>query len=139
LTQYGAALALAKNDPDLQETVAQLARQLEPPQPSTADEVLAPDDSIADETSSPDQSAADETLLPDPSAANETSSSLDQMESEPLLATPETPQPEEPAELAPAREEPVPSEAELEHTARTLAALEQWLDAIHVARADRRA
>src|SRR3954463_5340466 len=33
LTQYRAALALARNDPDLQRTVAELARQIEPPPP----------------------------------------------------------------------------------------------------------
>src|SRR5256885_12722533 len=33
LAQYRAALALARNDPDLQQTVAQLARQVDPPLP----------------------------------------------------------------------------------------------------------
>src|SRR5882672_3426396 len=34
LAQYRAALALARNDPDLEETVAQLARQVEPQKPA---------------------------------------------------------------------------------------------------------
>src|SRR5215212_5423920 len=33
LTQYRAALALARNDPDLQQTVAELERAVEPPKP----------------------------------------------------------------------------------------------------------
>src|SRR3954449_479077 len=33
LTQYRAALALARNDPELQQTVDELARQVEPPAP----------------------------------------------------------------------------------------------------------
>src|SRR3954451_14887279 len=33
LAQYRTALALARNDPDLQQTVAELARQVEPPPP----------------------------------------------------------------------------------------------------------
>ena len=38
LEQYRAALALARNDPDLQQTVAELARQVEPlPPPASAD------------------------------------------------------------------------------------------------------
>src|SRR5947208_3753059 len=41
LIQYRAALALARNDPDLQQTVADLARQVEPPAPAAADEGLS--------------------------------------------------------------------------------------------------
>src|SRR5207237_6496123 len=33
LAQYRSALALARNDPDLQQTVTELARQVEPPPP----------------------------------------------------------------------------------------------------------
>jgi len=105
LAQYRAALALARNDPDLQETVAQLTRELEP------------------------ASAAD--------PADEDTPSADSTDSEPLDLAP--PPAAESPELAQFSAEPVPSEAELEHAARTLVALEQWLDAIHVARADRRA
>ena len=41
LTQYRAALALARNDPDLQQTVAELVRQVEPAAPPAADEGLS--------------------------------------------------------------------------------------------------
>src|SRR5436190_7441133 len=41
LAQYRAALALARNDPDLEETVAQLARQVEPPKPNVSSDGLS--------------------------------------------------------------------------------------------------
>src|SRR3954471_6766631 len=41
LAQYRAALGLARNDPDLQQTVAELARQIEPPAPPASDEGLS--------------------------------------------------------------------------------------------------
>src|SRR4051812_6548858 len=41
LRHYRAALALARNDPDLQQTVAELARQVEPLPPPAADEGLS--------------------------------------------------------------------------------------------------
>ena len=41
LVQYRAALALARNDPDLQETVAQLARQVEPQKPAAPSDDLS--------------------------------------------------------------------------------------------------
>jgi tetratricopeptide (TPR) repeat protein len=41
LAQYRAALALARNDPDLQRTVDELAREIEPPPPPAQDEGLS--------------------------------------------------------------------------------------------------
>ena len=41
LAQYRAALALARNDPDLQQTVVELARQVEPPPPPPEEEGLS--------------------------------------------------------------------------------------------------
>ena len=41
LAQYRAALALAKNDPDLQQTVAELAKQVEPAPPPHASDGLS--------------------------------------------------------------------------------------------------
>ena len=41
LAQYRAALALARNDPDLQETVDQLSRQVEPQKPAPVDDGLS--------------------------------------------------------------------------------------------------
>ena len=39
LVQYRAALALARNDPDLEQMVADLARRLEPPKPAPSDDL----------------------------------------------------------------------------------------------------
>src|SRR4051794_16322596 len=41
LAQYRAALGLARNDPDLQQTVAELARQIEPPAPPASADGLS--------------------------------------------------------------------------------------------------
>ena len=130
LAQYRAALALARNDPDLQETVAQLARQVEPPKPTVASDGLSFDQM---------RSELLKLAPPPPSPEPVTMAEITDTISEPSPPAPmpiEAPVVED--ALAPAPHEPVASDAELEHAARTVAALEQWLDAIHVARADRR-
>lgn len=106
LAQYRAALALAKNDPDLQQTVAELASEVEPPPPPHASEGL----------------------------------SMEQMESELFKFGP--PPPPSPPPAATERQAPTPPEpvavqsAEVVDTKaeRQVAALEQFLDAVHVAR-----
>ncbi len=115
LTQYRAALSLARNDPDLQQTVADLAHEVEPAPPPRAADGLS------------FEQAAREFLL---------------------HASPPLPSrdPSEPAgaELAPppaAHGWPLqsaddPTRARATHT---IAALEQWLEAVHVARTQRRA
>ena len=108
LAQYRAALALAKNDPDLQRTVDELARRIEPPGPHPSADGL----------------------------------SFEQMQSEflKLAPPPAVAPPVKDTEVASTRSEvteaPVAAEG---HPAATLtiAALEQFLDAIHVARAQR--
>src|SRR5262245_61603522 len=166
LAQYRAALALARNDPDLEQTVAQLARQVEPPRPAEPPDGLsfdqmesellklvspaptplpaAPAAQVAVPPSDPSEGAtAAQAALPPPEPVPAATAQVEP----PQASTEEQAAPPPPAEVvpflepevAPAAHEPVPSEAELEHAARTLAALEQWLDAIHVARADRRA
>jgi tetratricopeptide (TPR) repeat protein len=159
LAQFRAALALARNDPDLEETVAQLARQVEPPKPvepadglsfdQMQDELLklaplppAPQLPVAPApgvVSVPDVSDTSDTLasseVSEAPAVSEVSDTSDTLVLSEVSAGSDT-FGEHP--VAPAVQEPVPSEAELEHAARTVAALEQWLDAIHVARADRR-
>ena len=125
LAQFRAALALARNDPDLEETVAQLAREVEPPKPPEPS-----DDLSFDQMQSELLKLAPPPPIPPPAAT--TAPALSPPSPTPIEAVAER-------EVAPAMHEPVPSEAELEHAARTVAALEQWLDAIHVARADRRA
>src|SRR5262249_37235758 len=49
LIQYRVALALARNDPELQQTVAELARQVEPPSPPAAEEEGLSFEQIANE------------------------------------------------------------------------------------------
>ena len=93
LAQYRAALAIARHDPDLEQTVADLARQVEPKPP-------APD-----------------------------GLSFEQAAREFLIHAPAPPPPP-----------PVPPvDAERVHAVATVAALEQFLTAVHVARAERRA
>ena len=110
LAQYRAALALARNDPDLQQTIAELARQVEPPPP------LASADGLSFEQ-----------------AQNEF------LKHAPPPAKPAVPPP------PPARLERVEAVERPEDIAahgkalQVIAVLEQWLDAIHVARAQPRA
>jgi tetratricopeptide (TPR) repeat protein len=169
LAQYRAALALARNDPDLQETVAQLARQVEPPKPAIPTDGLSFDQMHSEllklappPPGVPAASAAQ--VAPPPPAVPAAS----EPEVPAAFAPDFAPAPEQPLEvadpadtsepvpaptpivdladsadafsetLAPAVPEPVASDAEFERSTRTVAALEQWLDAIHVARADRR-
>jgi tetratricopeptide (TPR) repeat protein len=111
LAQYRAALALARNDPDLQQTVAELSRQIEPkPPPASADGL-----------------------------------SFAQMQTELLNLAPPPPRPA-PAPVPvvhaapplPAPPHESADSAERHAAVRTLAVLEQWLDAIHVTRAESR-
>jgi tetratricopeptide (TPR) repeat protein len=111
LAQYRAALALARNDPDLQRTVDELARQVEPPPPASADGL-----------------------------------SFDQLQHEFLENLPPPPVVAEPeVAIAPAVSanrvafEPRPAADPRDEALRLIAILEQWLDAIHVVRAQRRA
>jgi tetratricopeptide (TPR) repeat protein len=171
LAQYRAALALARNDPDLEETVAELSRQVEPAQPAAVDDALSLDQMQSELLKlAPPQPASEPPPVWEAPAILEVPPEPESVRaSEAPLESEAPPEPEAPPawapdtfetlpvaflevsgvsdtlngavepEVAPAMHEPVPSEAELEHTARTLAALEQWLDAIHVARADRHA
>jgi len=94
LAQYRAALAIARHDPDLEQTVADLARQVEPKKvPAHATEGL----------------------------------SFEQAAKEFLIHAP----------APPARDEA--AEQQHAHALATVAALEQLLTAVHVARAERRA
>ena len=184
LAQYRAALALARNDPDLQQTVAELARQIEPlPPPASADGLsfaqmqaeflkLAPPPSVA--------SRAKDTEGEPPSAAIDTKDTKDtkvtevtevtehaapaeaaQVSAAPAesaqaaadIAVPVADNAADDASFAPSvsvvdiaaagRTSFVPSsgaaESEAAAAALTIAALERWLDAIHVARAERSA
>jgi tetratricopeptide (TPR) repeat protein len=112
LAQYRAALALARNDPDLEQTVKDLASKVEPQKP-----------------------------------AHDGGLSFEQVTRELSVHTPPAPPPIDSGEARKAGSpvEPVePVEPGEDITApalamRTIAALEQWLLAIHVTRAERHA
>ena len=118
LGQYRAALALARNDPDLQRTVTELARQVEPPPPPASADGLS------------FEQAQHEFLknLPPPVQAPS-----------PSVPAPPLVEPAEATEADPI--EPVRDRSEdpaaREKALQTIAVLERWLDAIHVARAQR--
>jgi tetratricopeptide (TPR) repeat protein len=149
LAQYRAALALARNDPDLQQTVAELARQVEPPLPPASADGLsfeqmeseflqnlpAPPSAPAPVVQvAPPTPAPDPVLEPVPEPA-----AFPVVEPDPIVT---------PAVTAPfaavAEPEPVAFDEPMEDTTgrelavRQVTALEQWLGAIHVSRAESR-
>ena len=165
LAQYRAALALAHNDPDLQRTVDELARQVEPPLPPASadglsfeemqDEFLrnlpAPPTPPTPPTPSPAKAAAAESAVQGPPAPVESSPA-------PLMPVVDAPPPPvssyyaapppeiqsapppQPAAVEPlAVEQPPQDHAERAQALELVAELEQWLDAIHVSRAQPRA
>jgi tetratricopeptide (TPR) repeat protein len=153
LAQYRAALALARNDPDLQQTVAELARQIEPPPPPASADGLSFEQmqneflKLAPPPARPVSPPEPEPVPPAPVeiAAAETEAAGDPetvalrsaTDSE-RVALHTTTEPDtialhaETAFAAVIEEMAIPEPA-----LRTIAALEQWLDAIHVARAER--
>jgi len=125
LAQYRAALLLARNDPDLQRTVADLERIVEPPKPPAADDGL----SFAEVESEflknlpPPPPPPPPPPVPPPAVVE---SRIE--DAEVAIRTAEPPQdPELPVQS-------VEDVAERERAVRTIAALEQWLDAIDVTR-----
>jgi predicted Zn-dependent protease len=109
LVQYRAALALARNDPDLERTVSELSQEIEPRRPAAVTDGM----------------------------------SFEQVQQEFLKHAP-LPATSPPARLAPERplQETAPVAAEdgvRARAARQIAALEQWLDAIHAVRTQRSA
>jgi tetratricopeptide (TPR) repeat protein len=141
LVQYRAALALARNDPDLEETIADLSRQVEPPKPPptgglTLEHMKA---ELLKHTPPAKASAA-------PAALNANPPVPPPIAVEPLAPAPP---PAEPPVVATATTEstgiesiespegPVdstPRAAANDQAMRTVAALEEWLTAIHGSR-----
>jgi tetratricopeptide (TPR) repeat protein len=136
LAQYRAALAVARNDPDLQRTVDELARRVEPPPPAASADGLS------------FEQMQDEFLqnLPPPPVLRIAPASA-------ALATPESAEigPEaivpdlEYAVTAPAvgvdhraADAPPQDTDGRDQAPKLLAVLEQWLDAIHGSRAQHR-
>jgi tetratricopeptide (TPR) repeat protein len=128
LAQYRAALALARNDPDLQQTVADLMRQVEPPPPPASADELSFDQAQNEFLKHLPPPAPAAAPKPDPAtqAAPPSAPVLIERVEAPVEAPVETI--ERPEDIA-ARGQAL----------QVVAVLEQWLDAIHVARAQPRA
>src|SRR5262249_14471178 len=189
LTQYRAALTLARNDPDLQHTVAELARQVEPPPPLAAEEGLSFEQFLAsfpEEETAPaaspsvvsgsgadaaapeqpgesldveEQASVSEILVHEIERAAELQAAAMPIPGDPVFAEPldyGAPPPDWLASFSAAAPAPAsPFDAlggpdvivnpslddsgARDHAVRTIAALERWLDAVHVARAHRSA
>jgi tetratricopeptide (TPR) repeat protein len=144
LAQYRAALALARNDPDLQQTVAELERAVEPPKPPASADGLsfaqAEHEFLKNLPPPPPVPSAAEppapiAFAPEPIAAQEVSLALPEPVIEPIV------EPYSTVAEAMGAWPPGPSEdpASPARAMQTIAALEQWLDAIHVARTGARA
>lgn len=135
LAHFRSALALARNDPDLEETVARLSKEVEPERSAAATDLMS-FDQIKHELLK---------LAPPPSSAAQSASSSSVASAVAVLPeSPVTanvlPMPARPTLQSDPRAEPLTAVAAddpaREHAERTVAALEQWLEALHVARAD---
>ena len=124
LEQYRAALALARNDPDLQRTVDELAQKVEPPPVrASADEVPSTHvQELSSERLQDELANSAASLAPPPvaSAPAEAAPALDPVAIEPV----DVDAVDRPEDIGGRRQ-----------ALREIAVLEQWLDAIHVARA----
>jgi tetratricopeptide (TPR) repeat protein len=163
LKQYRAALALARNDPDLERTVTELARAIEPKPPAPITDGLSFEEMASEFMlhSPPPPVPPPAPPPPEPEATVEAVPSPAQMASPPLempLEAHEEPPSDVPSELASASPSESPAETSPDDPARTqachaeaesgvaerrraqatIAALDQMLDAIHVARDQRR-
>jgi tetratricopeptide (TPR) repeat protein len=141
LAQYRAALNLAHNDPDLEETVNQLTYQLTPhqePEPSDGLSFDQMQEELAVSYASP---SPGESPPPGPEAVPEapadppTATPVQHLVIQPIVALPPLYVP--PAPLPAAQVTAAVANREEARAIQTLAALEEWLTAIHVARADR--
>ena len=143
LAQYRAALALARNDPDLQRTVDELARQVEPPPPPASADGLTfgqmQNEFLQNLMPPPPPPPAPAALqMAPPPASQDTESPMAPppdaapiaAESEPVAAA---------AAVDPVAVEETLGATERDRSLRLVAVLEQWLDAIHVVRAQPRA
>jgi tetratricopeptide (TPR) repeat protein len=163
LAQYRAALALARNDPDLQQTVAELARKVEPPKPPASADGLSfeqvqseflqhspPPPRAAVAAPTPVRLKPDATNAADPANTTDVTNSVDATSTPAAtdiadvtksLETDSGSASADPFDFL--QDSPAPPLQSGEDTAerqlalQTIAALEQWLDAIHVTRAQR--
>jgi tetratricopeptide (TPR) repeat protein len=136
LAQYRAALALAPNDPDLEETVNDLARQLEPParRADPADGLSLEQVAAAFSENVRPRSVAPAPPPVSEQATAEMPAEAPDPEPAPVLAL--VPRPSAMVELTAGRPAPHDEAVHDIREERTVAALEAWLSAIHVARAN---
>ena len=129
LAQFRAALAIARNDPDLAETVADLARKVEPKDPSASSDGLTQSEFLqhlpAAPPPRPDVEAPAALSLVAAPAANAVMAAPAAIAIDALVA------PRGDVSVA------VPS-ADLTVNEQTVSTLEKFLAAVHVARTDRR-
>jgi tetratricopeptide (TPR) repeat protein len=173
LHQYRTALTLARNDPDLERTVNELSREIEPQKPAVPTDGLsfeqmqqellkhAPPPAPQDLRPTPSAAATPEDLPPPapesspetPAQASVPAAVVPRVAASPAATEIETESSKDaPPEQSAASASPEPEATQAdaapevqsaenptrERTLHTIAALEQWLDAIHVARTDER-
>jgi tetratricopeptide (TPR) repeat protein len=141
LTRYKAALTLARNDPDLEETVADLSRKISPRPRSEPKDGLSLEQMTRELRAvapAPAASAAPAALAP-ASGASGVVSTVAVSSGASAVAPPLPPQPASPppAPRPPVQSAAAPAESERDPSLLVIAALEGWLAAIHVTRSDR--
>ena len=155
LKQYRSALALARNDPDLERTVTELARAIEPKPPAPVTDGLSFEEMASEfMLHSPPPLPPPAPPPPEPEAvveaapsahvaspAPETPLEAQQEHSSDLPSASESPvepSPDDPARTQACHAEAESADVERRRAQATIAALDQMLDAIHVARDQRR-
>jgi len=126
LAHYKTALSLARNDPELEETVNDLTRRLAPQRGPE------PRDGLSFEQIRRELAVS---YVPPPPAERKANPVIRTPPAPPLLQPPTAPSVGASAPAVPRVQSP-PNPAR-DRSIRTVAALEEWLTAIHVARADR--
>jgi len=150
LTQYRAALALARNDPELQQTVSELSRKIEPAKPAHSAGGLSFEQarrelSIHAPLAEPDGIAPPDIIALPTAPASSTPLAPVHLASPawtldaPAAAAPAIVAALDTALPLPSQTESIDNDSTRARAARTIVALELWLGAIHVARAHRRA
>jgi tetratricopeptide (TPR) repeat protein len=152
LARYRAALALARNDPDLEQTVKDLAKLVEPPVPTASSTGLSLEQmqdeflrNVPPPPPRPRPPAAPAAAAAPVDAATPAGASADAPTPADVPPAADSPtQADAPARadaIAPSvvqdQEPAAPVPAERDHSFAVVAALEQFLGAIHVARAQR--
>jgi tetratricopeptide (TPR) repeat protein len=146
LARYRAALALARNDPDLEQTVNDLAKVVEPPVPTESSHGLSFEQMQAEFLQNapppprrPKPPPAQAVAAPPVVVSPATAGSERTRPTTPAIAGSERTRPTKTSVQDAAVPEPRPSPEPDPRSLAVLAALEQFLVAIHVARAQRRA